>query len=319
MFDGMHVGHQSLFADLRAWADAVGAEPAVVTFDRHPQEVLRGRGPRAIFSLEQRLRLLEREGPRVALLLSFDHEMALWKPEDFVTRALRGALNARYLLLGFDSAFGRDRLGSSAYLGPRAQDLGISIRQAGGFKLEGTRVSSTLVRTALLGGDLAAIERFLGRPYSILGPVVEGDKRGRMLGFPTANVDPRGALVPAVGVYFAEVRRVPAPTRLLDPVSARDPTSTLEVLPSAVDGERWTAVVNVGKRPTFTRGVAGEVRETIEAHLLDFEGDLYGEWLELSFLHRHRAEMPFESPQALAAAIAEDVAASREFSGSRRS
>jgi riboflavin kinase/FMN adenylyltransferase len=170
-FDGLHVGHQRLLAELREWAARVGAEPAIVTFDRHPQEVISGSAPLRILSVEHKLLLLERQGIRAALVLPFTRELASWSAEEFVERVLRAGLGARHLLMGFDS-------------------------------------SSTLVRTALLAADLPRLERLLGRRFSILGRVVRGEGRGRAIGFPTANLDTLGSAAPPAGVYFAEVEPI---------------------------------------------------------------------------------------------------------------
>lgn len=298
-FDGLHIGHQKFLQDLRAWAIEAGSAPAVVTFDRHPQEVLSGRGPVPILSPEHRLFLLAREGIETTLILPFTRDLSTWSPEDFVERVLVDALGSRRLLLGFDSAFGYRRQGTFENLSPRASSLGITLRQAPAMHLEGERVSSTLVRTAITEGDLPRLEKLLGRQFSILGRVVPGDGRGRLIGFPTANLDVLGAAPPPPGVYFAEVSRLgPSFERILENPPLLAPEGRLGTL------------VNIGRRPTFHEAAGGSPL-TVEAHCLDFHGDLYGEYLEVHFLARHRDERKFPSVEALVHQIQRDVEAFR--------
>jgi riboflavin kinase/FMN adenylyltransferase len=294
-FDGLHRGHRRLLSDLKLWAAECGCEPAVVTFDRHPRGVLGGSPPLPVLSLEHRLLLLERQGGVAAtLVLRFDRELAAWPPETFVTEVFQEALGARRLLMGFDSAFGRGRQGTHEYLAARQAELGLEVRRGGVEQLDGVRISSTLVRNAVVEGRLPELEALLGRHHSVLGRVVHGDHRGQQLGFPTANLDVRGIALPPPGVYFAEAR-----------------------LSGAAESERLPAVLNLGKRPTVS-GPGGNldvVTDRLEVHLLDFSGDLYGEHLEVFFLRRHRGEKRFSSLGELAAQIRADVAARRAFGG----
>ena len=297
-FDGLHIGHQRLLAELEGWAGRVGAEPAIVTFDRHPQEVISGSAPLRILSVEHKLLLLERHGIRATLVLPFTRELSTWSPEEFVTRVIRDAMGARRLLMGFDSAFGSRRRGTFEYLSPRAGSLGIEVRQAGIESLDGERVSSTLVRTALRAADLPALERLLGRRFSLLGRVVRGDGRGRSIGYPTANLDSMGAAAPPPGVYFAEV----------EPIGWESPPG---------EASRWGGLVNIGRRPTF----GDDGASTVEVHLLGLDRDLYGLLLEVHFLERHRDEKKFPSAGALVEQIKADEAEFRrrhpEMSGPR--
>jgi riboflavin kinase/FMN adenylyltransferase len=302
-FDALHLGHQKLLAELKAWAGELQAEPAVVTFDPHPQEVLTGKGPQKVLSLEYRLSLLERSGMAATLVLPFTRELSLWSSEDFVRRVFVGALGARHVLLGFDTAFGHQRQGTYSYLCSKAALLGVTFRQAPAEYLDGKRVSTTLVRQALRDGDLAGLERLLGRRFGVLGRVVRGQGRGRALGFPTANIDVGGVALPPRGVYFAEVERRGG-------AAVESPAS-----------DRLGAVLNIGLRPTFEGQPGSGNRESVEAHLVDFSGDLYGEVLEVRFLARHRDEVRFPSVSDLVEHIRRDVAAFRETwsaVGSRR-
>jgi riboflavin kinase/FMN adenylyltransferase len=306
-FDGLHIGHQRLLGDLKSWAAEVEAEPAVVTFLRHPQEVLSGRGPVPILSREHRLLLLAREGIEATLVLPFSRELAAWPSEKFVERVLVEAMGSRNLLLGFDTAFGHRRQGTFDYLSPRAASLGIALRRAPAELLDGERVSSTLVRTAISEGNLGRLDELLGRRFSLLGRVVPGDGRGRTIGFPTANLDVLGAATPPGGVYFAEVSRLGASF-----------DKNLESPSPPPRAARLGALVNIGRRPTFSQAHPGEPQETVEAHCLDFKGDLYGEYLEVHFLARHRDERKFPAAAALVEQIERDVEAFRRFRDQER-
>jgi riboflavin kinase/FMN adenylyltransferase len=313
-FDGVHAGHRKVVAELTDWARATGSEPVVITFDRHPQSVLGGHPPVPVVSLEHRLLLLEREDLAATLVLRFDRELASWSPETFVERVLRDALGVRRLLMGFDSAFGKGREGTFEYLRDRREALGLEVRQTSAELIDGERVSSTLIRSLVAAGDFERVERLLGRRYSLLGRVVAGDRRGRELGFPTANLDVREQLALPRGVYFAEVARLGS---VLEPAESL-PAGRLE---RALDpGELLPAVVNVGRAPTLRAGIDAApddsfdpARDRVEVHVIDppDEFDVYGEFLEVFVDLRHRSERRFESPAELRAAIANDVAARR--------
>lgn len=310
-FDGVHIGHQSLLEDLREWAARKGASPAAVTFDRHPLEVLRGVCPLPILSLTHRLLLLAGEGMEATLVLTFSKEIASWSPEEFVRRALIESLGAKHVLMGFDSAWGHRRRGTFEYLSERAESLGIDLRQSRVRRMGGVRASSSLVREAVAAGDLDVLRGVLGRPYSLLGTVVPGDGRGRTLGFPTANLDVAGETVLPSGVYFAEVSRWGRLESAAGDTDADPGEASTFALPRVpLQPERIGAVVNIGERPTFA---TPERQATVEVHLLDFEGDLYGEALEVHVLERRRAERKFSSRSELVAEIERDVAAFREW------
>lgn len=305
-FDGVHVGHQALLHDLEEWARQQGVAPAVLTFERHPLEVLKGVRPLPILSLEHRLLLLAQQGIAATLALTFSRETASWSPEEFVRKALVDGLGAKHVLMGFDSAWGRRRQGTFEYLSGRAEPLGVEVRQAEARRVGGVRASSSLVRDAVIAGDLDVLESVLGRPHSLLGRVVAGDGRGRTLGFPTANLEGDDETHLPSGVYFAEVSRWGRLESIADGAAFTD-------LPRAPpNGDRLDAVVNIGHRPTFAEATR---RSTVEAHLVDFEGDLYGESLEVHFLGRHRAEKKFSSRDELVAQIERDVAAFRAWRG----
>lgn len=281
VFDGVHLGHFVVFRKVVELADELGATPAVVTFAGHPKEVLTGRAPDTVTSLEHRLLLFERSGIRLSLVLEFTAELREWTAAEFVRRVLIEGLGMRHLVLGFDSKFGKDRGGTVGTLQPLADELGFGLTEVPPLRLGGRALSSTAVREAVGLGELDRAARMLGRPVSLLGTVIHGDGRGRELGIPTANLDLHHELRPPDGVYAALVQR---------------------------RGELLPAVVNIGERPTF-----GGASVAVEVHLLDFDGDLYGEDLEVFFLGRLRGEQRFEGVDALVAQIGKDVAAAREM------
>ena len=299
-FDGLHLGHQRVLADLKAWARQNGQSPAVVTFDRPPREVLSGFPVPTVSSLRHRLVLLAREGIETALVLAFDRDLAAWTPEVFIARVLKEALGTGDILLGFDSTFGRDRQGTYEFLKAREAELGIRVRRAEACLIQGVRVSSTRARDAVAAGDLPALVTLLGRSYTLLGDVVPGDRRGRTLGFPTANLLAPGQVILPDGVYFAHAALPELPMRQAGAGAFR--------ITGAIEGT-WPAVVNIGRRPTF--GKSGS--RLIEVHLLGFSGDLYGRSIEVTFLCKHRDERPFAGPDALAQQLKKDVNARRAF------
>jgi riboflavin kinase/FMN adenylyltransferase len=276
VFDGVHRGHQAVLREVVARARALGGAAVAVTFDRHPQAVLRGAPVPAITSLEHRLVLLERAGAGLALALPFTLDLAPISPEQFLDRFFRDEIPARALVLGFDQRFGRDAAGDFARAKAWGGARGVEVVRAPEVDLGGAKVSSSAVRMAVAGGRLDDAEAMLGRPPSLYGTVVRGDGRGRRLGFPTANLDLHHELLPPRGVYLAKTE---------------------------IGGRVYRAVVNIGVRPTFGGGKA----EIVEAHVLDFEGDLYGREVELAFVKKLRDERRFDSPEALRAQIAADV------------
>ena len=286
VFDGMHLGHRAILAANLARAQELGAVATVVTFRRHPKEVLLGRGPRTLTTLEHRLELFRRAGIGRTLALSFDEELRNTTPEEFVQRICVEGLGARAFVLGFDSKFGRNRAGDADLV----RRLGLDVQVVPKVVVGERAVSSTAIREAVELGDIEGAARMLGRPVSSYGQVVEGARIGHKLGFPTANLDLHHELHPPPGVYAARARIIEA--------------SSVLAVRSAHD-----AVVNIGFRPT----IDGERPEfpLVEVHLLDFDGDLYGQLLEVEFVARIRPERRFDGLDALAEQIAKDIATSR--------
>jgi riboflavin kinase/FMN adenylyltransferase len=282
-FDGVHQGHQSLVRAAVASARPAGRDAVVLTFDPHPARVLRPElAPAALSTLAQKEELVAALGAPRLVVLEFDAAVAALAPEAFAREVLEGALGAREVVIGESFRFGRAREGDARRLAELGAKLGFAVQVVRPVLHAGRPISSSRVREALASGDVREAELLLGRPYALDAVVVHGEGRGGRIGIPTANLQPEGQLVPRPGVYAGRCR---LPGR--------------EICP---------AVVNVGRRPTFGGGDL-----TVEAHLLDYEGDLYGARVRLAFSARLRDEQRFESVAALVARIREDVRTAREL------
>jgi len=279
-FDGVHLGHRAILGTALTRAREVGAEAVACTFDPHPMEVLQpDRAPRPITPLDERLALIGETGVDAVIVLTFTRMLAAIEPEAFVKDVLLDRLHAREVVVGYNHRFGRGARGDARLLEELAGRLGFRAHVVPPMTVDGVAVSSTEIRAALQRGDVRSAGRGLGRPYAIAGRVTTGAGRGRTLGFPTANIAPDRPLLVARGVYRGGV---------------------------TVDGRQHAAVVNVGVRPTF-----GEDTLAVEAHLLDFAGDLYGHEVRLDFLDRLRDEVRFPSIEELKAQVSRDIAAAR--------
>jgi riboflavin kinase/FMN adenylyltransferase len=293
-FDGVHLGHQALLRLVRDRAVERGLPTALVTFDRHPAQVVRPESaPKLLTSLPQRLELLEATGlVDHAVVLPFDDQRRRESAEDFVTEILDGCLHARLVVVGADFHFGNGRRGNVALLERMGRDLGFEVvgidlvRAADGADHGGSSAvtySSTLVRRRLAEGDVRGAAEILGRVHEVRGTVVEGDRRGRELGFPTANVAiPEEICLPAAGIYAGTF--------------------------TGTDGVARPAAISLGHRPTF---YSDQAYLLLEAYLLDFTGDLYGQAASVGFVERIRAEERFDSVEGLVAAMHRDVEAAR--------
>jgi len=275
VFDGIHLGHQHLLAKLVRQAREAGLLAGVVTFQRHPEEVIRGIRLPFLTDAEERRRLLKEQGIDLVITLSFDRDLASLSAREFI-RLLQKHLRMRGLVIGPDFALGKDRQGNTAQLLAMGQEMGFSVTVVPPLTLNGEVVSSTAIRRAIAAGDMAKARRYTGRYFRLSGRVVSGAGRGATLGFPTANLDIRPEQVlPADGVYAGR---------------------------AYVNGNTYLAVTNIGTCPTF-----GDCPRTAEAFLIDFHGDLYGRGLEVEFVQRLRGEAKFTSPQALSRQVAEDI------------
>ena len=282
-FDGAHLGHQAIIRRAVARAREVGGQAVALTFEPHPIAVLApAHAPLMLQTLHDRLASLAGLGIDVTVLQRFTPAFAALDPDAFVEDFLLRHLALAHVMVGYNVNFGRNRAGNSETLAALGARRGFDVEVVGPVTApgDGEQVSSTRLRALLQAGDMPRVRALLGRPYALRGRVVVGDRRGRTLGFPTANLHTRaGLLLPPDGVYAIKVE---------------------------VDGRSHQGVLNIGVRPTF----AGR-RRTIEAHLLEFAGDLYRRWLVVEVIERLRGEEAFSGPEALKAAIARDVARAR--------
>jgi len=288
VFDGVHLGHAEVIQATRAAARAQGGLTVVATFDRHPHRVVDPEHtPPMLYPLWRRLEVIGALGVDAVLVFRFDADFSRQPAEEFVQRLSRGFRRLALFRSGTGFVFGHRRGGDVALLARLGADLGFAVRGVPPCEANGTVVSSTRIRELVVSGALEEAARLLGRPYSIAGEVLKGDRIGRELGFPTANLDVSGLVLPPGGVYAAEVQ---------------------------AGGRTRAAAVNIGRRPTVQEGVA-PVR--VEAHLPGYDGDLYGQRLELVLGPRLRGEQRFPSRDALAEQIARDVAAVRSWAGNK--
>lgn len=279
-FDGVHRGHQRIFQALLDEAATCSAQALVVTFFPHPLKVLApARAPRAITTLEERLRLVEACGVPLVLCLRFTPEFAQVAPADFVRHTLVDALGVRMILVGEDFRFGRNREGDIHLLRRMGKEFGFGVRMIRPLRVSGEQVSSTRIRQLIQEGRVRESAQLLGRYYGFAGTVVRGDGRGRTLGIPTANLATDSELLPPKGVYAVL-------TRLGD--------------------RKLPGVANLGTKPTFSGRSF-----TIEVHLFDFDEDLYGESLRIEFVDRLRDERRFESVQGLVEQMGRDLLEAR--------
>jgi riboflavin kinase/FMN adenylyltransferase len=287
-FDGVHLGHRAIMETIIERARIQNGQAVVLTFDPHPRKVLQPDSPpQLLTTIEQKLEALEAIGVDVVIVEPFDREFASISPERFVRGIVHERIRPVEVFVGYDFHFGRDREGSMRTLSETGPQLGFSVTIIPEVKVSGRDVNSTRIRSLLSVGEVETAEKLLGRPFSVRGKVIEGDRRGRTIGFPTANLVPENEILPDTGVYAGELR-------ILDG--------------GEVDrNERYPAVVNVGLRPTFYE--KGEL--VAEAHLLNFEGDLYGRPVELNFRYRLRPERKFPDVEALRTQIAVDAVNAR--------
>ena len=290
-YDGVHAGHQAVIGQVRDRASARDCVSVVVTFDRHPATIVRPESaPRLITDLPQKLELLADTGLDGTLVVTFDAARSAESAEDFVREVLVDCLDAKVVIVGEDFHFGNHRSGNVALLRRMGVEHGFEVEPiALQARPDGVDepVSSTAIRRALAGGQVETAKALLGRPYEVRGMVVTGDQRGRLLGFPTANVEiPNQMCLPADGVYAGWYERP--------------------------DGSTHACAINLGRRPTFYEHADHSL---LEAHLLDFTDDLYGEHARVRFVEFLRSERKFDGIDALIAQLKRDVEAAREALG----
>ncbi|APR05315.1 bifunctional riboflavin kinase/FAD synthetase [Thauera chlorobenzoica] len=283
-FDGLHLGHQALLALLTEKARALGLPAVVLTFEPHPREYFSpADAPARLASLREKLLLLGAAGVDRTHVCRFDARFAAQNAQSFIDDTLVHGLGVRHLFIGDDFRFGARRQGDFTMLQEAGRRLGFGVESMPTLSVDGERVSSSAVRSALAEADLARAARLLGRPYSIAGRVSHGDKLGRQLGFPTANIQMKHRLPPLTGVYAVGVEGLAA-----TPIAG---------------------VANIGLRPTVT----ANGRARLEVHLFDWTRDCYGAHIRVHFLHKLRAERRFDSLDALRAQIAADAATARQW------
>jgi riboflavin kinase/FMN adenylyltransferase len=279
-FDGLHLGHLDVIKHVIASAKAADAQPALLTFEPHPRCVLDPANcPQSITTLQEKLALVETAGIGHAIVMRFDRELASLSPQEFVDR-LAKVMEVRSWVIGYDFAFGRGRTGSATWL----REHGYHVEVVQPFKIDGHDLHSSEVRNLITTGEVEHANRLLGREYSMAGPVEAGERVGRQLGFPTANigVEPN-KLIPALGAYAGRAR--------------------------APEGD-FVAALSVGYRPTF-----GGTQLRVEAFLLDFEGDLYQKRIELRFIRYLHPDIKFPTTDDLVRRLHQDVADTRRIVG----
>jgi riboflavin kinase/FMN adenylyltransferase len=287
-FDGVHAGHRAVIGRAVDLARERGLASAVVTFDQHPLSVVDpARVPRLLTPNEEKIRLVAGLGPDELILLPFDEAFAALTPAQFCADLLAGSLQARAVVVGENFHFGAYGAGDAAQLRACGAANGYEVEVCPLVTEHGEAISSTRIRRLLHDGDLEQVREILGRPPSAAGVVVHGDKRGRTLGVPTANVDVEaGTIFPGRGVYAARAH---------------------------VAGAWYRAAVNIGHNPTFRSKAEATTHVTVEAFLIGFDGDIYDRVIRLDFLHKIRDELRFDSARALVAQMRLDIAAASDL------
>ncbi|PYJ08877.1 MAG: bifunctional riboflavin kinase/FAD synthetase [Verrucomicrobia bacterium] len=283
VFDGVHLGHQAVISTSARHAKEAAGTPVVVTFDPHPAKVLRpDDAPHLLTATQHKISLIRDLGVAHLLVLHFDRAFAATTPEEFVRQLVTHSHPLSEICVGHEWSFGKGRAGNLTLLKELGATCKFDVVGVPAVTLNGEVVSSTTIRRAVAAGDLVKATQMLGREYTILGTVMEGEKLGRKLGFPTANLSAHSEQFPPNGVYVAEAR---------------------------LEGALYRGVANLGYRPTVNTGKTGRL---LELHLFDLNKDIYGAEVEVRFLRYLRPEQKFENVDALAAQIARDVQAARE-------
>lgn len=284
-FDGLHLGHKAMLARLQAAARARGLPSCVLSFEPHPREFFAPeQAPARLSSLREKAECLQRLGIDRLHVFRFDRAFSSLPAEAFIEQVLDRTLQARYVLVGDDFRYGAKRAGDFALLQQAGSRLGFDAEHLPTVEIAGERVSSTAVRHALAAGELEHAARLLGRPYSISGRVVHGDKLGRAIGFPTANIQLRHNRPPLLGIFAVEL--------------------------CGLNGEPLQGVASLGRRPTVK---GAEAVPVLEVHLFDFDADIYGRRVRVDFLHKLRDEEKYPDLDSLVVQIRRDVENARQF------
>ena len=282
-FDGVHLGHQAVLSQLALKGDMLGLPATVITFEPQPTEFfLPEKAPPRLSRFREKVEALRSYSIEQLCVLRFNEVLAGMSANDFIQKLLLKGLNVRYLVVGDDFKFGKDRKGDFALLKKMGEEHNFQVVNMHTFAIAETRVSSTRIRQALTAGDLMLAQTLLGHPYKMSGRVAHGDKRGRTLGYPTANIHLHRAKVPLTGVYAVRLY--------------------------GLEDEPIEGIANVGVRPTI-----GEGNTLLEVHLFDFNKDIYGENVQVYFLHKVRDEKKFDGLPALVAQIERDCQSARNY------
>ncbi|MEQ1529340.1 MAG: bifunctional riboflavin kinase/FAD synthetase [Methylococcales bacterium] len=277
-FDGLHLGHRAVINNLAERGKALGLASVVMIFEPQPLEYFLGdHAPSRLMRLREKVIEFAKLPVDLLVIMPFNQDMSNCDAERFIDDVLIKKLNIKHLVIGDDFHFGKARRGNFAMLKEKGSHCGFTVEDTGSFQKEGLRISSTLIRDALGEGDLAQAEMMLGRCYSVCGRVAHGDKLGRTIGYPTANIRMFRKNTPINGVFAVTM--------------------------TGIDGLEFTGVANVGTRPT----VAGGAKVILETHLFDFDKNIYGRYVEVHFKKKIRDEIRFNSLDELKAQIAEDV------------
>jgi len=284
VFDGVHRGHQAVISTSAAHARTASGTPVVVTFDPHPEKVLRPEAaPHLLSATQHKIALIRALGVEHLLIINFDKQFAATEPEDFVQQLVTHSKPLREICVGHEWSFGKKRRGNLDLLKKLGANSNFDVVGIPPVKINGAVVSSTAIRQAIESGDLAKAAEMLGHEYTILGTVTRGDNLGKKIGFPTANLSAHSEQFPPNGVYAAEAR---------------------------IDGELHHGVINLGIRPTVSSGKSERV---LEIYLFDFNRDIYGRDVEVRFLKFLRPEKKFVNLDALVHQIRQDVEQARQL------
>ena len=282
IFDGVHLGHQRIFKDLKDEARKIDGETIIFTFDPHPLQVLAPqRCPPFITPFKKKLMLVERYGIDLVIVATFNLGLANITPEAFVKQILVDKIGAKKILVGYNYYFGKDRKGDVEMLVRLGEEFGFEVKVIEAMKVNDIPVSSSKIRELIQDGQMEQAAQLLGRNYRLIGKVIWGADRGKQLGFPTANLEILDGLYPKTGIYAVEV---------------------------IMGNKTYLGVANVGYKPTF-----GENPLSVEVHILDFSRDIHGEEIQLVFFERIRNEKAFENPDSLARQIRKDINAARKI------
>jgi riboflavin kinase / FMN adenylyltransferase len=291
-FDGLHLGHRRILRRVVEEASAIRGESVVVTFEPHPLKVLSPfQAPPQLTSFQEKMALIRAEGIGFVLCLPFTPAFSQLSPLEFTRQVLRDRLNAHKIIVGYNCRFGKGKSGNVETLKAIGRELGIGVEVIPPLVLGQTVISSSVIRGLLQGGKVEDAATLLGRQYGMTGKVVRGEGRGRKLGFPTANIDTVGSLLPAAGVYAVDVR---------------------------IEGASWNGVASIGTNPTFSSLATAAPAVSFEVYILGFDRQIYGEQVEVRFLRRVRGESRFDSPSLLIEQIRRDIEWAEEHAFERK-